>query len=258
MPLKHLLKANIDGWRYIINPKYDKDLVVVVEGEERIGKSALAFEIANYFDPNFNIHRIAWDVPGYKKLVYSVPPCSAVIADEGVSMFFSRNAMSRENKEAMDLFTICGHQNLLHIICATRLSGLDSYLKDGRVGAIIKVTARGRFKFYSKNKVKLIKKLPNGKYVYPSCSFAERFTHPPEDRELWTAYKKAKSEYNKERLAPPEDDDLVGTTEGARYAGRAVGTMYNWIKEGKLKEQTVKGKRKVSKKEIDKLLKALL
>ena len=256
MPLGHYLLTNVDGWRNVVNPKHDKDLVVLILGEERIGKSTLGFEIASYFDKDFTVKNIAWDVKAYKRLVYSVPKCSAIMADEGVSMFFSRNAMSRDNKEAVDLFTICGHQNLLHIICATRLSGLDSYLKDGRIGVIIRVVARGRYKFYSKNKVKSVKKLPNGKYVWPTCSFTEGYSYPPENKEEYAKYKKAKADYNKERLAPAEEDGLMLLAEAARYAHRNTKTIKRWVEKKLLEVKVIKGKTYYDAVDIDKIIEA--
>lgn len=253
--LGHNLEHYIKNVREHIVTK-DKDHVVIIEGSERIGKSSLAIQICQAFDKNFTLENIAWDSPQLKKLVYGLPKHSAILADEGVSMFFSRESMRAENRDAVRLLSIMGERNNLLAICVTRLNMMDKYITEGRISTLVRITKRGRYKFYSPKKIKTLSyNKTMRKWKYPAANYAESYTLP-EDKEFWKAYKKLKVEYNTEAMNPG-DEGLLTRKDAAVYAGRKPPTINLWVRNGKLKPVNVKGRNFYPKDQLDKIINAV-
>ena len=246
------LSYYIRNVRENVVPK-DIDHVAVIEGAERSGKSSLAIQLCKEFDNDFTLENIAWDTATLKKLVYSLPKHSAILADEGVSMFFSRDAMKGENRDAVRLLTIMGERNNLLVICVTRLDMIDRYITGGRVNTLLKIIKRGRYKFYSPKKVKQIRYNNHlRKWSYPSANYAESYTMP-DDKELWKEYKKLKVAFNTDQMNP-EDDNLLKPVEAAKYADRHLQTIYQWVRKGLIRPVKKRGRNYYNKEDIDKII----
>lgn len=183
--------------RKLINEE-DMDYVLVVTGRERIGKSTLALQIAKMMDPKFQVDQMVFDIPQLYNKVYQLEKGQAVVIDEGATSFFSRESMRDDNIEGVKLLTVMGERNLFVILCVPSFFIIDKYIREHRVSALIKVVARGKFQFYSKQKLKQsYYNLKRNKYIWQSPSFEERFTKVT--GKIWEDYKVLKADYLKGR-----------------------------------------------------------
>jgi len=123
--------------------KNDFDLWVCVDGEEGTGKSTFAYQFCKLVDPDFNPHRIAYDTKTLLKIISDAPKGSAVMLDEAVELFYSREAMGRDrvalNKTVMQI----RQKNLLFVLCIPNMMDLDGLLKNRRIKIRAHVTRRG-------------------------------------------------------------------------------------------------------------------
>ena len=178
--------------------KHDMDFLLCITGRERIGKSTLALQIASIFDPEFKIEQVVFDIPALYEQVYKLKPGQVIIIDEGATAFFAREAMNTDVKEGVKLLTVMGERNLLVILCVPSFFIVDKYIRDHRVAGLIKVTKRGRFKYYSKRRLK--QSHYNSKvnaYAWADPSFTDTFG--PMSGQLWEDYRFYKSTYLMER-----------------------------------------------------------
>lgn len=256
MVLGPLLTANLKGMAKCL--RYDWDWVHLVEGEERSGKSCLGIQICELVQSELGTplkqEQITQSVPDMKYQAYELPKYSALQADEGASMFFGRDAMKPENKEAIKFLTIMGESNLFLVICVTTLEVIDPYIRKHRIKSLTVVTKRGRLKFYSRKRVKQIRYDPRLKrWIYPSANFAESYTLP-ENTEFWEAYKKRKREYNRDKMIERKDPNLLGITKAAIAVDRKPSTIYAWEKKGLIEPIKVAGRKKYRLDQLNKLV----
>lgn len=117
---------------------HDSDNVIVFDGPEGSGKSTAAQRLAkrieeangNVYDPEvqtiftFEDFEAVWD-PNMRKRVF--------VFDEGMNMFFSREAMQGNQKKIIKLFSQIRQCNHTLIICLPNFHWIDKYLRESRV-----------------------------------------------------------------------------------------------------------------------------
>jgi len=188
----------------------DQDFIVVVTGYEGLGKSTLALEMCNEWDPEFSEQKITFHPKNFRKTVINSKFPDAVMLDEGAFSFFSRNAMSGDVKKNVQLLTACRKYNLMIIICVPDFFILDKYLREHRVRAVVRVTKRGRFQVFNFKNLQRIEK-KKGKIKYPKASFAGSFGKMT--GEIWKRYNAKKDralleseEVDKKKRRPTKRD----------------------------------------------------
>lgn len=162
--------------------KKDWDLLFILDGRERAGKSVLCQQMAVVLDPTLDISRICFTADTFKKAVQTAKPGQAVIYDDAYSGLSARGAMTFINQMLVDLLTKAGAKNLYLFIVLPCIFELDKYPAIHRSTALIHVYApafeRGYFKFYSFDKKKTLymkgKKFYEYRHVKPD--FSGRFT----------------------------------------------------------------------------------
>ena len=147
------LTKNLDIIKYLINEK-DFDWVHVVTGTEGSGKSTLGTELCYYIDPNFfNKDNVITTVNELKDRFRNAEKGTSILIDEGATMFFSRDSMKKETKEATQLLRGLRGKNCFICICMPDFFALDKYIREHRVCSLSRVVKRGRAWFYSKSKI---------------------------------------------------------------------------------------------------------
>jgi len=231
------LRANMEVVKKVI-VEQDLDFLLVITGRERIGKSSLALHIAEQVDPDFTIDQVVFDTQSLYEQVYSLKPGSVVVIDEGATAFFSRDAMSTDVKDGIKLLTVMGERNLFVIINVPSFFILDKYIREHRVSSLIRVVARGRFKFFSRRRLKAAFFNPKAKkFSWGDPSFKDSF--PKYTGKFWEPYTKKKREYlaarKSNRLEDNGKDKWIKLSEAAKLTLLPVQTLRNWCKNGRVK-----------------------
>ena len=225
----------------------DMDFLLVITGRERIGKSSLGLHTAVTIQPDFDVSQIVFDIQTLYEQVYSLKPGSVVIIDEGATAFFSRDAMSTDVKDGIKLLTVMGERNLFVIICVPSFFILDKYIREYRVSGIARVVARGRFKYYSRSRLKRsFKGKTNKRFNWRNPSFKDSF--PAFTGKLWEEYTERKAEYLAKRKAPrleegKEGNGFILVSKKAKQENVSVSTIKRMIDKGELEgHKTIAGR----------------
>ena len=117
----------------------DWDMVFVVDGEERGGKSRFASQIAKYLCPDLDISHYAFSPTQFKEKIQAAKPQTPVVYDEAHSGFNTRSTMTKVNKMLVSMMTEIGYKNLYVFIVLPSFFDLDSYIALHRAKALFHV-----------------------------------------------------------------------------------------------------------------------
>lgn len=217
--------------------KKDMDFLLVITGAERVGKSSLALHTATTIQPDFSVEQVVFDIQTLYEQVYKLKPGSVVIIDEGATAFFSRDAMSGDVKDGVKLLTVMGERNLFVIICVPSFFILDKYIREYRVSGVAKVIDRGKFRYYSRPRLKKsFQGKTNKRFSWKSPVFEERF--PAFTGKIWNEYTAKKAEYLAARKAPRLEEGngkkFVPIMVRAKKEGVSRDTMIRKIQSGEI------------------------
>lgn len=134
----------------------DRDFVLLIDGNEGIGKSTLAGQLGAYIDPTLNLDRICFTPDEFKKAIYGATKGQCVIYDEAFTGLSSRAALSKINKILISLMMQMRQKNLFVIIVLPTIFMLDRYVALFRTSSLIHCYEsngrRGFFRVYNKKK----------------------------------------------------------------------------------------------------------
>ncbi|KKL67349.1 hypothetical protein LCGC14_2135890, partial [marine sediment metagenome] len=119
--------------------KEDADLVIIVDGKERVGKSVFTLQQAKYLDPTFNIDRICFTAEEFLKQIREAPQGSVVMFDESFRGLSSKGSQSRINKEIVQALMEVGQRNLIIFIVLPTFFLLEIYAAVLRSHALIHI-----------------------------------------------------------------------------------------------------------------------
>jgi len=164
------LKNSLDNKVIPSLQKNDKDCVLVVDGREGAGKSTLAFQLAKYVDPTFNINRIVFSPDKFREQILNAKKGQAIVYDEAFTGFSSRASLSPINRVLVSLAMQMRQKNLFVIIVLPTIFLLDKYMALFRTRALIHVYEnhgnRGYFRLYNSKTKKLLILLGNKTMSY--------------------------------------------------------------------------------------------
>lgn len=223
-----ILEKNLDIVRDLL--RRDMDFFCVVDGYEGSGKSTLALEICDYVDDDFNLNKVAFTGDEFIRVLRNAKPYSAVLLDEGGTVLFSRSAMQEMNKRIVELLMTVRAKNIFFCLCLPNIFWLDVYARKHRVGALIHITKRGRFAFYSKRRIGEMLKENN----YGKANFYDSFSSL-DGNELWDQYQKKKHAFVDDQLEKRmeiSDEEYFSTKDAAKWAGCPTRRVFDWIKIG--------------------------
>ncbi len=178
----------------------DRDWVMVVDGEEGVGKSVLAQQIAKYLDPNFSLKNIAFTSDDFLRIVKDpkTKKGTAIILDEAFSAASSRSSLSEVNRAMIGVATEMRQKNLFIIFCIPSFFDLDRYFALWRCRALFHVyfsqEEDRRYVIFSKEQKKMLYLIGKKTYSYnkphsnfPPFKFSNFYTVDEEE------YRKKKS-----------------------------------------------------------------
>lgn len=170
--------------------KHDRDWTAVIDGEEGVGKSVLAQQIAKYLDPDFNLDNIVFNSDDFIKAIKNpnVKKGACIVLDEAFSSANSRASMTDVNRSLIAVATEMRQKNLFILIVIPSFFDLDKYFALWRCKALFHVIfrpdgSRGSYYVYPKEVKKLL--YINGKKTYnytnplspfAVCSFGNTYT----------------------------------------------------------------------------------
>ncbi len=141
--MKPTPEASLEQWHEWVEevrsrPRMDSDAVIIVVGREGKGKSTLAYRLGHAFDPdNFNSANMHFTGRDFAIAATKAAPGSVLVLDEAIDGGFSRDAMSRKNKDLVKFLIVCRQRNLIGVICFPNIKWLDSYIKDHRMDWLV-------------------------------------------------------------------------------------------------------------------------
>jgi len=113
-------------WIYNRLTEQNRNVLAVFHGNRGNGKSSNAIKLAEMYDPNFTVDRIAFNPAEFMHLVNTVPNGSAIIWDEAGVGISNRDWYSISNKIINSIVQTFRTQNLLVIFTVPALKFIDS------------------------------------------------------------------------------------------------------------------------------------
>jgi hypothetical protein len=134
--------------------KKDWDMMFLFDGNEGVGKSTCAQQMALLVDPTFNISRICFTPIELNRSIKAATRYQAVVYDEAYTGLSSRDTMSVINKTLVKMFAEIRQKNLFIFVVMPTFFDLDKYMALWRSRALIhcytaKDFERGYFGFYN-------------------------------------------------------------------------------------------------------------
>lgn len=221
-----ILKKNLDIVKNLLAKK-DMDWIHLIIGKEGIGKTTLGLHICRYVDPTFTASRIVNDLEDLKRIVKYSKPGQAVLIDEGALFFYSGDAMTKDTKKIIKLFTAIRAYNLFFCICVPNYYDIVSRIRDHRVKSACRVVCRGWFWFYSRTKLNQIKRKPGiNREIFPSPIFRESFDAVT--GKLWDNYIIKK----KEILEGETKSDFISANQASKILDISPRMVVQFVQKG--------------------------
>jgi hypothetical protein len=123
-----LVAKELDKVKYKVLHK-DMDWVTIIDGEEGVGKSVLAQQLARYVDPTFNLDNIVFTADGFIKQIKDPKNKAgkAIVLDEAFNAANARASMSEVNRSLAGVATEMRQKNLFIFIVLPSFFDLDRY-----------------------------------------------------------------------------------------------------------------------------------
>lgn len=103
----------------------DTEIWGLFYGKTGTGKSLKAQHWGYIIDKDISIKQVCYDVDEFIHAVVNAPKGSVVIADEGISIFFSRSSMTKEGRAAAEISAQIRQKNLCIFICVPNPVTMD-------------------------------------------------------------------------------------------------------------------------------------
>lgn len=147
--------------------KEDAMVLGIIWGGVGCGKSVWAQHFGYTIDPTLDVSRVCFDKDEFVDAVLGAKK-QVIIADEGIAIFFSRAAMTKESRLVQELMAQIRQKNLCVLICVPNLLSIDSLmLEAANFGAYVwesRETIAGKAKTLKGNAA-LYPRLPSHNYL---------------------------------------------------------------------------------------------
>lgn len=135
-----IFAAELDKVKHRVLTK-DRDWIAVVDGEEGVGKSVLAQQIARYLDPDFTIDKIVFNSQDFLKIIKdpATKKGSCIVLDEAFNAANNRASLSEVNRSMIGVATEMRQKNLFVLFVIPSFFDLDKYFALWRCRALVHV-----------------------------------------------------------------------------------------------------------------------
>jgi hypothetical protein len=183
---------NLQSVRQYIQHDFDYVLVIAQKTiGNRYGKSQLGLLACKTIAPDkFNEKYIFFSDNDYWKMKLKLEKNDALDFDEGIYVFWSRDAARHEQKELFKEFLTNPSHNFFTVICIPNINLIQKDFKNLKINCLWVIDRRGRFYSYSQKTGSLqrIKFLPSTKEVeYPEPDFVGHWRDVAKDK-IWERY----------------------------------------------------------------------
>lgn len=122
----------------------DFDNVLVVDGEEGVGKSTFALTLARSLtDGRFDPSQVVYNFEDWERVVDLSKRGNVYLLDEGGNLGFSRDHSTGENKRLVKILMVARQVNPTLILCIPNFRWLDVYLREHRAHFRVHIERRG-------------------------------------------------------------------------------------------------------------------
>ncbi len=203
------LMKNMDNMRELL--RQDADLVGVIWGGNRTGKTTLSLICCDRVQ--YGAHK--WDLPqdhmifnheDFSNALNEHERYSAEHIDEMSLLFHKKDSMNTEQKARNKMLKTFSKKNMFILGCENNIYNIDQETLNDKIDFAIEIPERGRFKFYSKAKLKRFEKDSEGEPDTPRADFKGKFPNLAEHshgKKLWNRYKQVEDK----KLDVEEEED---------------------------------------------------
>ena len=134
----------------------DKDVVIAIDGEERIGKSTLSILLGFILDNRFDLEKNVAYLPTANEIESKFRMLKSkqyFSVDEAVKAFYKLHFMDRLQVRINEMYATEGWQNKITSLCIPRFTDLNEYFRNHRVKFWIKVIDRGKAIAFAKDEI---------------------------------------------------------------------------------------------------------
>lgn len=159
----------------------DEDYVIIVDGNERVGKSVFAMQLGKYIDPTLKLSRICFTPDEFRKAILEANKGQCVIFDEAYRGLAAKGALTEMNRILVSLMMEMGQKNLFVIIVLPTIHLVEKYVALWRARGLFhifrKKGTKGYWRFFNKRKILPIylKGRKDYGYNYAKSGFKGRF-----------------------------------------------------------------------------------
>jgi len=127
---------------WVADIKKDYDIVVAITGYEGSGKSTFAVLLSEICKKNYGYKYTFPKNPAEFLTALNDDTIKILIVDEAIVNLYSRNSMSSENKQFVELLTMCRSKNKIMLFLIPRLRNIDIYLRADRIFQWLEIRER--------------------------------------------------------------------------------------------------------------------
>lgn len=122
------------------NVRADYDNVVMIEGGEGSGKSNLAWQVINAYDPGFDVSRTyVYNMDGIRERFAAEDYGGGIFwMDETSQIASNRNWQSEDNKDLVSILEVCRSKHFSLVGCIPSITRADIYLREYRMRYLLR------------------------------------------------------------------------------------------------------------------------
>lgn len=195
----------------------DTDSIFLVVGLEGSGKSHLVLNFMDYL--NATMKNISLDKEDFLKSLSDIEDGSCFQFDEAGDGLFSRDALSKTNKDLVKTFMVIRAKRLIGFMCLPSFFMLDTYFRRHRVRGLFYVYQRGRVSFFDRECI--------DKIIFKCERYQRIFGVRPIFTDSFPRYKgRLLEDYNKKKA-----EKIKTTLKSLKGEGEPLIDLSNYIKK---------------------------
>jgi ABC-type cobalamin/Fe3+-siderophores transport system ATPase subunit len=202
----------------------NRDMVVIVCGNEGAGKSTFALKICSMASPLFSANNVLYGYEEFANFLDTSPPNQSIQIDESGDFLLARESMAKERRDFLKRMMKVRSANHFLVFVISDLTLLEKYIKSFRASMLCKVVnkydsktgdaIRGIVEIYSKKRMKhLPKDSASGSILWHKVrpNIVERFGAVR--GELWDKYwaKRIKYSDRQKKIKQVRSEDVVAS-----------------------------------------------